>query len=90
MSRNHLNIQIRQFILEKFPAARKRQLEDSDSLLESGIVDSQGVLDLVGFIEQKLPIEVADEELVPENFQSIDKLVAFVRRKISNDRYFGG
>ena len=47
MSGNHLNAQIRQFLLKKFPLARKRQLTDYDALLESGILDSQGVLDLV-------------------------------------------
>lgn len=84
MSDNHLGMQIRQFILQKFPLARRRHLESSDTLLDSGILDSQGVLELVSFIEQNFPIEVADDELVPENFQSIDKLAAFVRRKTSN------
>jgi acyl carrier protein len=56
-------------------------LRDDASLLEEGIVDSTGVLNLVMFIEETFGIEVKDEELVPENLDSVDKLVAFVERK---------
>lgn len=84
MAGNHLNTEIRQFILEKFPLARRQKFTDSDALLESGILDSLGVLDLVTFLEQKFSIRVADDELVPENFQSIDTLSAFVQRKSPN------
>jgi acyl carrier protein len=83
MTENHLNTQIREFILEKFPLARKHQLKDSDTLLESGILDSLGVLDLVNFLEREFSVAVADDELVPENFQSIATIAAFVQRKSS-------
>jgi len=69
------------FLREKFPMARKRNLKPSDKLLESGILDSLGVLDLVAFLEQEFGLVVADEELLPDNFQTIDKLVAFVQNK---------
>jgi acyl carrier protein len=85
MTANPLNTQIREFILEKFPLARKQQLKDSDALLETGILDSLGVLDLVGYVEQKFSIVVEDEELVPENFQSVDTLASYVQRK-TNER----
>src|SRR5271168_654431 len=81
MAENHLNAQIREFILEKFPLARKQQLKDTDALLETGILDSLGVLDLVTFIEQKFSIGMTDDELVPENFQTIERIAAFVARK---------
>lgn len=81
MTENHSTIQIREFILEKFPLARKQQLKDSDALLESGILDSLGVLDLVHFIEREFSIAVVDDELVPENFQTIDRIAAFIRNK---------
>jgi len=83
MEGNHLHAQVCQFILEKFPLARKQQLKGSDALLESGILDSLGILDLVAFIEQEYSISVADEELVPENFQTLDRLVAFIQSKRS-------
>src|SRR5208283_3008271 len=86
MTGNHSNTKIRTFILEKFPLARKRQLKDSDALLESGIVDSLGVLDLVHFIEREFSIAVADDDLVPENFRTIDRIVAFIEsKKTSNN-----
>ena len=73
--------QIRDFILKKFPLARKRGVKESDLLLESGVLDSMGVLELVHFIEQEFNVQVSDEELVPENFQSIDRLVSFLQSK---------
>jgi len=85
MAGNHLNTKIRLFILEKFPLARKQQLKDSDALLESGILDSLGVLDLVGFLEQEFSFTVADDELVPENFQNVERIVAFVERRTAGN-----
>jgi acyl carrier protein len=81
MAGNHLHIQIREFILEKFPLARKQQIKDSDALLESGILDSLGVLDVVNFVEREFSVGIADDELVPENFQTIDRIAAFIERK---------
>ena len=81
VTENHLNAQIREFILEKFPLARKQHLKDTDALLETGILDSLGVLDLVSFIEQKFSIGMTDEELMPENFQTIERIAAFVASK---------
>jgi acyl carrier protein len=80
---NRINAQIRTFILEKFPLARKQQIKDSDPLLESGVLDSLGVLDLVTFVEQEFSVHVADDELVPENFQTIDRIAAFIETKSS-------
>ncbi|MGD8415115.1 MAG: acyl carrier protein, partial [Candidatus Latescibacterota bacterium] len=72
----------REFIVETFLfGADDGQLEDGDSLLESGVVDSTGVLELVGFLEEEFGIEVKDEELVPENLDSIDNLAAFIEKK---------
>ena len=80
---NHITLQIRKFILEKFSLARKQQIKDSDPLLESGVLDSLGVLDLVSFVEQEFSVHVADDELVPENFQTIDRIAAFIETKSS-------
>jgi acyl carrier protein len=73
---------IRTFVLSKFPLARKCELQDGDLLLESGILDSMGVLEIVHFIEQEFGILVVDDELVPENFQSIQQLTEFVNKKL--------
>lgn len=76
-----LSEQIKKFILENFPLARKGNLTNTDNLLESGAIDSMGILDIVGFLEREFSIAVADDELVPENFQTIDCLTAFVEKK---------
>lgn len=56
-------------------------LNDSDSFLEKGIIDSTGMLELVAFLEEKYGIRIEDEELVPENLDSVEKLVQFISRK---------
>ena len=71
----------KQFILEHFPSSRRRPLGDSDPLLESGVIDSMGVLDLVAFIEREFNVTVDDEELIPENFQNIARIAAYVEKK---------
>jgi acyl carrier protein len=72
---------IRTYISGNFPAVRKRKLEDTDPLLQSGIIDSMGILDLVGHLETTFDISVADDDLVPENFDSIETIAAFVEKK---------
>jgi acyl carrier protein len=79
-----LNHDIRQFIIQKFPLARKRQIQDSDPLLETGMLDSQGVLEVVGYIEEKFSLRIADEDLVPENFQSIDRIAGFIESRTNH------
>ena len=75
----------RTFITTRFPVARRSAFRDDDSLLESGIIDSLGVLDLVTFIESEFKVNVVDEDLIPENFQTIDRMTAFVERKRKAD-----
>jgi len=80
---NGVESRIRFFILKKFPTTRKRALKDCDPLLESGIIDSLGVLDVVRFLEEAFMIKVEDEELTPDNFGSVQLLTSFVQRKKS-------
>lgn len=73
--------EIRAFLQERFPLARDlTRLADDDSLLDLGVIDSMGVLELVDFIDERYGIVVRDEELVPENFDSIAGIVAFLHR----------
>lgn len=73
--------QIRKFVLEKFPLAKSRGLEDSSALLEEGVLDSLGILELVDFLQGELDVCVEDDDLTPENFASIDAIAAFVESK---------
>lgn len=54
---------------------------DDASFLEEGIVDSMGIMELVMFVQDKLGVAVDDEEITPDNFDSVSKLAAYVRRK---------
>lgn len=73
---------LRTFIYDTFMySGGEESLSDEASLVEEGIIDSTGVLDLVMFIEETFGIEVKDEELVPDNLDSVNRLVAFVERK---------
>jgi acyl carrier protein len=72
---------IRDYLAEHFPAARARRLDLDESLLTNGILDSLGVLDVVAFLEAEFQITVTDEDLLPENFESLARLTAFVESK---------
>ena len=72
---------IRHFILNQFPLARQRAIGDEDPLLRTGILDSLGILEVVAFIESEFGILVADEELIPESFESIATMARFVDGK---------
>jgi acyl carrier protein len=79
-----LQEEIRNFIIENFMMGRDPdQLSDADSLLDKGIIDSTGVLELVGFLEETYQIQIEDEELIPENLDSVSNLIAFIGRKRS-------
>lgn len=71
---------IRGFILANFYVA-DGQVADDASLLEQGIVDSTGVLELIGFLEKEFGIDVEDEEMVPNNLDSIVNINAYLTRK---------
>jgi acyl carrier protein len=72
---------IRKFILERFPLARQRNVSNQESLLESGILDSLGILEVVTFVEGEFQITVDDDELQPEHFSSIAAMSAYVGHK---------
>lgn len=73
---------IEKFILEEVAAGRGFDAIDRDQdLLAQEVLDSQGTLELVAFLEERFGIEVAEEDLVPENFKSIDAITAFADRK---------
>jgi acyl carrier protein len=80
-----LEERIRTFVLDAFPQARSRGLRSDAPLLESGVIDSLGVLHLVGYLQAQLGVEVADDDLVPENFQTIERVAAFARRKMTTN-----
>jgi acyl carrier protein len=82
MDEDKMRTEIRQFVLSELLMGDATAMpEDGESLLESGAVDSTGVLEVVMFLEGTYKIKVLDRELVPENLDSIDRLTEFVKRK---------
>ena len=77
-----MNEQLRSFISENFLFGRPFELTDDDSLQDAGIIDSTGVLELVTYLETKFEVSVGDEELLPENLDSVNRLARFVRSKL--------
>ena len=66
------------------------ELGDGDSLLENGVIDSTGILELVAFLEKTFNIRVADDEVVPENLDSVNQLLDYVNRKQGKPAGVGG
>ncbi len=76
---------IRAFIFESFLFdANDDALQNDTSFLEQGIIDSTGILELVDWLEERFAISVEDDELVPENLDSVNALAAFIDKKKSN------
>jgi acyl carrier protein len=73
---------IRRFILENFLyTSNEDKLKNTDSFLEEGIVDSTGILELLLFVEETFGIQVEDEEVLPDNFDSVERLTRYVQMK---------
>lgn len=73
------------FVTDKFlPSAGMEDFDDDDSFMDKGIIDSTGVLELLEFIEEQFDIGVEDEEIIPDNLDSIKKLTKFIHKKKEN------
>lgn len=75
---------VRNFIIENFLFGDDSGLNDQLSFLESGIVDSMGILEIVNFINEEFQVVVADEELLPENLDSIDNLANYLSTRLQS------
>lgn len=87
MSDRKLNI--RNFIVENYLFGNAKGLQDDTSFLEEGIIDSTGILELIAFIEEQFEIEVEDDEIIPENLDSVNKVIVFLEKKQSTSAMAG-
>lgn len=78
---NYLNI-VREFIIENFLYGDDDHLNEDTSFLRSGIVDSTGILEVVSFLEENFNITIEDEEVVPENLDTIKNIDKFLYKKL--------
>jgi acyl carrier protein len=72
---------IRRFLTERAWLIDDTKMSESDSLLEKGVIDSVAMVELVSFIEEKFEIRIHDEELMPENFDSLGAIATFITSK---------
>ncbi len=72
---------IRRFIVDTFYVSDPAALADDTLLVTSGLVDSTGMLEIISFVESDLGVRVADDEMTPENLESIERIARFVARK---------
>ena len=72
---------IRAWVIEHFPLAKKRDVGVDESLLEGGIIDSLGTLEVVMFLEEEFDVIVSDEEMVADHFESVSSIAAYVASK---------
>ncbi|MHC4227703.1 MAG: acyl carrier protein [Planctomycetota bacterium] len=73
---------VREFVVENFLFGDGEALKDDTSFMEEGIIDSTGILELVFFLEETFSINVEDDELVPENMDSLVNISGFINRKL--------
>jgi acyl carrier protein len=74
---------VRTYVEQNFLVGSETRIGDGDSLLQLQIVDSTGFLELVNFIESSFGVKVGDDEMVPENLETIASIDEFVRRKLA-------
>jgi acyl carrier protein len=72
---------VKAYIVENFLFGDDRRIGPDTDFLENGILDSTGVLELVGFLEEKFGIRVEDDEVVPDNLNSLEKIARFISKK---------
>jgi len=73
---------VREFIIKNFIFEDDGSLTPETSFLDNGIIDSTGVLELITFVEETYGIKVVDQEIIPENFDSIHNIASFVERRL--------
>jgi len=74
---------VRSFVINNFLLGRGEVLNDDDSFLEQGIIDSTGILELVAHLEETYGIEITEAELIPDNLDSVNRIAAYLNRKLS-------
>jgi acyl carrier protein len=81
MQTTDIEREIRSFLIETFFLGRADKLQDDGSLLGT-VIDSTGALELVNFLQERFGITVEDEDVIPENFDSVKNVVAYVTRRL--------
>ncbi len=76
--------EILNYLYLNFPIAKKNNISENDPLLDSGIIDSLGVMEIVNFLIEEKDIEIDEDDLTPENFETVKYIVNFINSKMDN------
>jgi acyl carrier protein len=79
----HITQELRQFVVDNFLFGREGDLKDDDSFLESGIIDSTGVLQLISFLEERFAIQLQEGDLTPDKLDSIERATRLVEARMA-------
>jgi acyl carrier protein len=80
------NDELREFVTDNFMFGKPyKGFADDDSFIERGIIDSTAVMELVAFLENRYQIKLLDEDLIPDNLDSVNGLARFVERRVPPD-----
>ena len=82
MEQTSIETRVEGFIRDKFIFNNDNNFNQETSLFEAGIIDSTGVLELILFLEESFSIEIKDEEIVPENLNSVSNIARFMKTKM--------
>ena len=72
------------FVVENFLFGDKQEIDEEQSFIQSGVIDSTGILELVQYLEETYGFTIDDEEMVPENLDSLSGVASFVQRKLGS------
>ena len=82
MARAEIQKQVRNFVVENLLLGEEEnEFLDNQSFLDSGLIDSTGILEIIGFLEEKYAITIEDDEMVPENLDSVERIVSFLQTR---------
>ena len=83
MEKDNIKKEIKDFIVETFLFGEDADsLKDDDSFMQNGIVDSTGILEVTGFVEEKYNITIENDEMIPTNLDSVNNLANFISKKV--------
>ena len=78
-----ISTRVQDWVLGHFPLAQESKIGPTDSLFDSGIVDSLGILEIVMFLEEDLGLTIEDEDMVADHFETIEAITRFANHKLS-------
>lgn len=82
MDSNEIQKQVREYVIENFVLGDEEDtFSDNQSFLDTGLIDSTGILEVIGYLEDEYEITIEDDEMVPENLDSVDRIARFVHAK---------